>query len=78
MTAEDKPKKKRSGEGWYLLIADESGTMVTGAGKFESLKDAEKELRETAEKYDGKTVLVVKIQRRMKVTVQTVKTVSFE
>ena len=54
------------------------GQMVEAAGRFDTLQTAEKALRDTATEYAGKTVLVAKIQRRVKIKVETVKKVTFE
>jgi len=72
-------RKSNNGEGWYLMVRnlDEDGFAME-AGPCENLKAAEAELKAQAQMLDGKEVLIAKIQRRVKVKVETVKMVKFE
>lgn len=78
---------KRNGEGWFIMTAEDgagfsfsedgAGFGFSG-GPYETLQQAEKELKTLANGYDGLEVMLCKVQRRMKVEVQTVKQVTFK
>lgn len=80
MSDEQKTRKSNNGEGWYIM-RDSTTTddaYALSEGPFETLSIAEKEFKASAEHYDGQTVLIAKVQRRIKVKVETVKLVKFE
>ena len=71
-----KDKVKRSGEGWYIFTCKDN-EYARSEGPFDTLKDAEAMFKVQAKTYDGMEVLILKVQRRTKVKVETVQTVSF-
>ena len=76
---EKKERKSNSGEGWYIYTQDRDGSgLLEAAGPFDNLKRAELAFKEQAQSFDGQTVLIAKVQRRIKVRVETVKMVKFE
>ena len=77
MTAE--PKSNRIGHGWHVLTQEEESQYMTmQAGPFKSLQIAERELKKVAQQFDGQTVILAKIQRKVKVKVETKSVVTFE
>jgi hypothetical protein len=80
MSEEQKTRKSNSGEGWYLMnaVIDGEDGYLLEMGPFKTLAEAEAQFKKSAEYFDGKEVLIAKVQRRIKVKVETVKMVKFE
>ena len=79
MSDEQKTRKSNNGEGWHIMVSSVDGKgFIPAEGRYETLHEAEKALKKSAADYDGQEVIIAKVQRRIKVKVETVKMVKFE
>ena len=83
MTDEQKKERKsNNGEGWYIMSKffneEKVESWVNEDGPFKTLHEAEKALKADAAEQDGKEIAITKVQRRIKIRVETVKMVKFE
>jgi len=74
----EKKKRNMKGEGWHLMVVSEDGKTFSAAdGVYGSATAAERALKLSALDYNGQTVAIVKIQKRVTVEVETKPVVRF-
>lgn len=77
--SEEKKKRKMTGEGYYIMTVSEDGrTFTSEQAAYPTARDAEEGLKSSAVHYNGEEVAIVKVQKRIKVTVENRPVVRFE